>query len=181
MAIAAIISYHLTSMIDSTGFTDEEVKLIRHKFRQGFEQGMMLLLLITPLICAIGPYIPGKKNGSLINKMDYVDAFSWFAIPWSLMVLAVWIWQGYRYNQQFSELKPFLTRKQYIVTIERRSRSAFSSFDDRLVTNLTESLPYIPVTKAQSKMFHPGDTLLVEIEEKTRAVIKMAKEEQASS
>lgn len=168
-------------MIDSTGFTDEEIKLIRHNFRRGLEQGRIFLLFITPLICTIGPYIPGRKSGPLIDRMDYADAFLRFTILWSLIVLLVWIWQEYKNRGQFAALRPFLTRTQHIATIKRRSQSAFSRFPNRLVTNLPDSLPYIPVTKAQSQIFHPGDTLFVEVEDQTWTVLKIEKVEQSPS
>lgn len=168
-------------MIDSTGFTDEEVKLIRHEFRKGLEQGRVFLLFITPLICAIGPYIPGRKSGPLIDRMDYADAFFRFTILWTLIVLLIWVWQEYKYSREFSALRPFLTRTQHMVKIKRRSQSAFSLFPNRLVTNLPDSLPYIPVTKAQSQIFHPGDKLLVEVEEQTWTVLKIEKRESSTS
>ncbi len=168
-------------MIDSTGFTDAEVKLIRQNFRQGLEQGRIFLLFITPLVCAIGPYIPGRRSGPLIDRMDYADAFIRFTMLWCFTMLLIWIWQEHKYRRQFAALRPSLTRTKHIVTIKRRSQSAFSRFPNRLVTNLPDSLPYIPVTKAQSQIFYPGDTLLVEVEQQTWTVLKIEKMEQSSS
>jgi|GEM_PF-4039720 len=162
-------------MLESTGFTDEEIQLIQSKLNETFEKGMMFLLLVTPLICLIGPYIPGRRSEPLIDRMGFADAFLRFAIIWVLMILILWFWQVYKYRKEFAALRPFLKRKCYTSIIKRKSRSTLSMFDDKLITDLKGDLRYIRVTKAQSKSVDGGNLVLIELEERTKAVLKIEK------
>ena len=56
-------------------FTDSEIELIKDKMNHKFERAMIITILLSPIVCLIMPYIPGRRGrGPMIDRMPYWDA-----------------------------------------------------------------------------------------------------------
>ena len=49
-------------------FTDEEIALIKQKVNQRFDKVMIVLIIISPFILLVMPYIPSRRGrGAMID------------------------------------------------------------------------------------------------------------------
>lgn len=154
-----------------TSFTDKEINSIKINLNQKFDRAMIFILLFTPLICLIAPYIPSRKRKRMIDRMDYNDAVLQFAIFWILVIIGVWIWNNYNSKKQFLKHRKFLRKKKLIALVKEKKKSIFKSYKNNLITNLEGSLKKIRIAKEQSNNLKIGDEIRIEIEEHTETVL----------
>ena len=157
-------------------FTDDEINSIKIKLNEAFDKGMKIILLFTPIICLIMPYMPGRRGrGRMIDSMEYEEAVLQFGIIWLLTLLGVSIWNNYKTNKQFSDNRIFFRKKSETTIIKLKSKSAFSRFDDLIITELKGKLKSIKIDKDQSKKFEISDQIKIEYEEQTSTILKLEK------
>ena len=86
-------------------FTDTEIDLIKDKMNHKFERTMIGIILLSPILCLIMPYIPGRRGrGPMVDSMPYWDAVLLISIFWFATLIGVLVWNYFKSNSQFLSL-----------------------------------------------------------------------------
>lgn len=162
-------------MSDWSTFTDDEIREIKHTLNVEIERAMIVVLLISPILCAIAPYFPGRRGRRLIDRMNYLDAVFAFSLMWVILLIGIWFWHNYKTNKEFAENRSFLRKKQVGTSVKLKSKSIISTYEDIMVTDLQDTLETIKLSKEESLNLKIGDEIIVEYEEQTKTVLKLEK------
>jgi len=158
-------------------FTDSEIELIKYKLNHKFERGMIIVILISPIICLIMPYIPGRRGrGPLIDRMPYWDAVLQMSLIWFATLIGVWIWNYLKTKKQYSENKIFLKKTNEIGEITGKSKSFFSTYANKIITNLEGDLGIMKIEKKESQSLNIGDKVEVIYEQQTKTIFEINKQ-----
>lgn len=163
-------------MADWSKFSDIELDAIKHKMNQKFEKAMIIIMIVSPVICLIMPYIPGRRGrGPMIDKMPYSDAVLQASIIWFLALIGVWIWNYFKTQNQFSKNRKFLKKKNIEGLIVDKSKGFMDSFKIEITTNLEHGLNSFKIEKEEFRKFNVGDYISIDFEEHTKTIFKVYK------
>ena len=163
-------------MTDTSSFTDAEIETIKLKMNQKFDNGMIGSLIILSFFSFIAPYIPGRRNGKpMVETMPYWDAVLFVAIVFVFIFIVIWISHYYRSRIQFSQNRKFLRRKKVSGEVINKSKGLFSSFENKIKTNLKDDFKLIRVEKEESMHLDVGDAIEIEYEDHTKAILNVLK------
>lgn len=168
---------NLNEMPESSKFSDKEISLIKDKQKKGFNRGIIITILLSPIICLFSPHLSNIKRGgkSLLEGKEYWGEVIFFSLFWFVVMVITWISNTYRINKQFLENKELLKRKTIVAIVKRKSRSVFSSSDDVLATSLSRDFKYIKVDKDKLGTIEINDEIQIEYEEHTNTILKIEK------
>ena len=157
-------------------FTDSEIELIKDKMNHKFERAMIITILLSPIVCLIMPYIPGRRGrGPMIDRMPYWDAVLQMSIFWIAALIGVWIWNYFKTNSPYAANRKHLKKKKEIGKVISKSKSFLSSFENTLTTNLKGHLKEIKIDKDEAQLLSTGDNVEIEFEEHTKTILKVVK------
>ena len=157
-------------------FSDKEINTIKKKSNETFDKAAKITWLLSPIICLIAPYLPGRKGrGSMVETMGYEKAVLYFSLFWIGINLFVWFSHKSKTNKEFSENRKFLRRKNVKTVVKRKSRTAFSFFDNILMTELDGNLKTIQIKREESESIKIGEEIQIEYEEQTNTILKLEK------
>ena len=161
-------------MSDWKSFTDEELTKIEKKLSKKFNQGLRGVLILSPIICLLAPYLPGRKGrDSLAEKLGYEYAVLIFTVFWIILLISLTLWNGYNIERQMKEYRKFLRKRILKARIKNKQRGIFKSFANIAKTDLEGELSRIELDKAQSNEINKGDEVIIEVEEHTKAILNL--------
>ncbi|MBB4080804.1 hypothetical protein GGR28_003439 [Lewinella aquimaris] len=153
-----------------------EIAIVKHKLDRENNLKIFYILLLSPVIFLLGPFIPGKRGkGALVEKMDYWDTVVVFALVWILILFGVIIYLWIKRDKEFMTMRPYLRKEAYSLKVKRKSRSAFSLYDDLLVPFDTNNVKRLKINRQESELIKVNDTLDVKIEVNTGLVLSLKK------
>jgi len=163
-------------MPDWSKFTDNEIVLIKQKMNNEFDKAMIAVLLCSPIICLVMPYIPGRSGREpMIERMPYWDAVLQMSIFWILALLGVWVWNYFRSKRQFARNRQFLKKEIKTGNILNKTKGIFKSYDNYIETNIDNELGKLEIEKYESPDYSIGDKIEIEYEEHTKAILRIRK------
>ena len=155
-------------------FTDEEIALIKQKMNQRFDKVMIVLIIISPFILLVMPYIPSRRGrGAMIDKMPYWDAVLQGSIIWFIALIMVWIWNHFSSQRQFSRNRKFLKKRIVKTEIISKSVGIFYNPKNQIITELEGKLNKLDIKKKEFNDFNIGDRIRIEYEEHTKTILDL--------
>jgi hypothetical protein len=163
-------------MSDWTSFNDNEIYLIKQKLQSKFDKALKYVLLLSIPLCFLAPYFPGRRgNGRLIDKMEYDDAIIYFGIIWFISILGITIWNKFKTEKQFNQLRRFLKKEIIISKVLQKKKGFLKNYENKLITQLDNELKVIEIEREFSEKISVHDKIELKIEKNTNTILSIEK------
>ena len=153
-------------------FTDSDINKIKHHLESNINKLLVLVLKLSPIIILIAPIIPnGARAQRMIDRMPYWDAVLQLAIIWPIVLTLSLLWNYYYMPRQLAKHRKFLRKRKLSTNVTGKSKSLFSLYENKLITDLEAPFHEITIEKELIRKINEGDKIEIEYEEHTKTIL----------
>jgi hypothetical protein len=159
-----------------SSFTKEELVKIKRNNNKNFYKGIIVIIVLTPILCLTGPYIPSRGGGeSLVDIMSYEMGVLIYASLWTVLTSSILLLNRYKARKVKKNHNNFFRKRIVNAKVYSQKLKVLKSSGYIAKTNEIGELEDITIPKSFAKEVKIGDEVILEVEEKTNTVLKINK------